>query len=86
MDVRQAYGMSRIESGMSPISRDDAGLLASAYELRTSEVADDAATVQQSTLSDSELETFLQQRHGWTVASEYARHYLADLRRFLLPH
>jgi hypothetical protein len=68
---------------MQPLSRAEAGVLASAYELRRQQVDDDVATLQQWSGSDAELLVYMQDRHGWTVVSEYAPHYVMDLREAL---
>lgn len=65
------------------LSRRDRAILASAYELRQHEVDQDAATVQEWNGTDTELFGRMQERHGWTMASEYAPNYLAALRAAL---
>ena len=65
------------------LSRAESGVLASAYELRRRQVEDDAATLQQWSGTDADLLAYIQQRHGWTLDSEYAPHYVADLREAL---
>ncbi len=67
------------------LSRRDRAILASAYELRQQQVDQDAATVLDWKGTDAELFGRMRERHGWTVASEYAPNYLAALRAALLP-
>lgn len=55
-------------------------LLASAYELSEDNVAEDAFQLGQWTGSDGDLLTALEDRHGWSRASELASYYLAALR------
>jgi hypothetical protein len=57
--------------------------LAAAYELAEHSVADDAAQLEGWGGSETELILAFEQRHAWTVASECAPYYLADLRRAL---
>jgi hypothetical protein len=56
-------------------------ILASAYELDERLVEEDARIVLNWTRTDDDLLTWLQERHGWSVASQYAPYYLADLRQ-----
>jgi hypothetical protein len=66
----------------SPLATELA-VLASAYELKRPEVEDDALRVQLWNGSEADLLAYMQKRHGWTVASEYAPNYVADLRQTL---
>jgi len=61
----------------------DRSILASAYELGQAEVDQDAAGVHQWQGTEGDLLRWLEGRHGWTVASEYAPHYVAALRTAL---
>ena len=70
---------------MAALSDRDAAVLASAYEVRQAQVQDDAAYVLQWRGSEQSLHSYLQERHGWTAASEYAPYYVADLRQVLQP-
>jgi hypothetical protein len=58
-------------------------VLASAYELEDSQVADDASAVQAWAGTDGELLNLLDDRHGWTTESENAPYYLTALRQAL---
>jgi hypothetical protein len=59
--------------------------LASAYQLQQHQVEEDSERVHDWSGSNAELLIFMQQRHGWTPASEYARYYVDAIRRALLP-
>ena len=61
-----------------------ADILASAYELVQRRVQEDATHVQGWAGPEADLLKWLQERHGWTVASEYAPYYLAGVRTALL--
>jgi hypothetical protein len=66
-----------------PVSQRDVSILASAYELRQRDIEDDALLVQDWGGSESELRRSLEQRHRWSVASEYSPFYVAALRTAL---
>jgi hypothetical protein len=51
--------------------------------LQENQVEADASDVQGWAGADRELLRLLQDRHGWTTASEYAPYYLAALREAL---
>jgi hypothetical protein len=70
---------------MAALSDTDAAVLASAYGLRQAQVQDDAAYVRQWRGPEQRLHSYLQERHGWTAASEYAPYSEADLRQALQP-
>ena len=70
---------------MPRLSDRDCSLLASAYELRKRQVQDDALFVLLWNGSEDDLLTFMQARHDWSAASEYAPYYVADLRRAIQP-
>jgi hypothetical protein len=62
---------------------DDCAVLASAYQLERAQVQEDAARVQQWGGPEADLVIVFEERHGWTVVSEYGPYYLAALRRAL---
>jgi hypothetical protein len=68
---------------MQRLSSAAASILASAYELWSQQVQDDAQSVQVWIGSEPDLLTFLREQHSWSMASEYAPHYLDDLRKAL---
>jgi len=68
---------------VQPISQRDVSILASAYELRQRDIEDDALLVRGWGGSESELRRSLEQRHRWSVASEYSPFYVAALRKAL---
>ena len=69
---------------MSLLPESDCAVLASAYELQTAEVAEDASRLQQWAGPEADLVIVLEERHGWTVISEYGPYYVAALRQALL--
>lgn len=56
-------------------------ILASAYEVSEDQVREDATAIRDWTGLESDLLTELEQRHGWSAASELAPYYLAAIRR-----
>ena len=68
---------------MSPLSQSDSQMLASAYELRRSDVEQDARLLVEWTGSHADLLRQFEERHRWSVTSEYARFYVAALRKAL---
>jgi hypothetical protein len=69
---------------MPVLTRRQAFVLASAYQLRPVQVEEDAQHVLQWTSSDDAgLVREMQRRHGWSAASEYAPYYVAALRAAL---
>jgi hypothetical protein len=74
------YGITLV---VSPLSELTTAILASAYQLDQARVAEDALTVAEWTGPEARLIDHLQERHGWTAASEYAPYYLASLHKAL---
>ena len=68
---------------MALLSADDCAVLASAYQLQTTQVEEDASRLQQWHGSEADLVVAFEERHGWTVVSEYGPYYLAALRQAL---
>ena len=68
---------------MAPLSALDAAMVASAFQLQGTDVAMDAVLVERWTGADADLLNALQERHGWSTASEYAPNYIAFLRHAL---
>jgi hypothetical protein len=68
---------------MAPLSSLDAALVASAFQLRGNDVAIDAVLVEHWNGADADLLNAMQERHGWSAASEYAPNYVACLRQAL---
>ena len=58
-------------------------ILASAYEVSEDQVREDATAIRDWTGLESDLLTELEQRHGWSAASELGPYYLAAIRRAL---
>jgi len=71
------------DSEMALLSADDCAVLASAYQLPTAQVEEDASRLQQWHGSEADLVVAIEERHGWTVVSEYGPYYLAALRQAL---
>lgn len=68
---------------MALLSAEDCAVLASAYQLPTAQVEEDASHLQQWHGSEADLVVAIEERHGWTVVSEYGPYYLAALREAL---
>ena len=68
---------------MPRLSQHEITMLASAYELRQRDIEDDALLVRDWGGSETELRRSLEQRHRWSVASEYSPFYVAALRKAL---
>jgi hypothetical protein len=65
------------------LSRKTRAILASAYEVEQARVEQDVRMVRNWAGTEAELLAVLQERHNWTAASEYAPHYVGDLRAVL---